>query len=147
MSDNNNNGHHPDEEAEITAERRELQRTLDQHSIENAFRTHNNPGAIHYIAEAGRDLNDMSMRIRIPRKRTEAYRLIVALAHHNAKAVEFEDTGAQAELKHFIALLVSENGQGRDELVRSITGEFNHGGIQAGGWKDKLMKAAGLNSQ
>ncbi len=64
--DENNNGQRSDVEIEVQNERRELQRTLNQGSIENAFRTHNNPGAIHYIAETGKDIYDEAMRARLP---------------------------------------------------------------------------------
>ncbi len=69
------------------------------------------------------------------------------MATMHRKLISYEHHAGLDSLRLYIALLVSADGKGRDELVRSITGEYNHGGIQSGGWKDKLYKAAGLNQQ
>jgi hypothetical protein len=149
----NGNGHKPEQEVDFTAqeqeERTNMRAVLDQSSLRNAYHSNSSPGAIHYLVEIGKTIIEQSMRVRIPRKRSEAYRLSVAISQVVAKSLEFGDANNLEQVKLLLGLLTSDDGKGREELVNAIIGDFKRGGVasKSSGVGDWLKSKAGVGGQ
>ncbi len=146
MDTNENEQFDPTEEER--RERATLAATLNEASLKNAYHSNVTPGAIYYLAELGKTIQEQSIRSRIPRKRSEAYRLSVALSQVVAKCIEFNDANNLEQVRLLLGLLVGDDGYGRDQIVKAVVGfdgdqrPKHEGG--AGSW---LKQKAGIQQQ
>ena len=148
------NGHQPDNSGltdQEQGEREGLRAILDASSLRNAYHSNTSPGAIHYLVEIGKTIKEMSMRVRVPRKRSDAYRLAVAISQVVAKSTEFGDVNNIEQVTLLLGLLTSDEGKGREELVNAIIGDFKRGGMASrgsgNGMGDWLKQKAGIGQQ
>jgi hypothetical protein len=153
MADGNGNGHDTAANAAFTeqeqGERETLRTVLDANSLRQAYHSNSSPGAIHYLVEIGKTIKEMSMRVRVPRKRSDAYRLAVAISQVVAKSTEFGDANNIEQVTLLLGLLTSDEGKGRDELVNAIIGDFKRGGMasRSSGMGDWIKQKAGVGQQ
>jgi len=97
---------------------------LPEHGWTRAFETPGQQNNIRYVVEAGEGTRDIMMRSYLPAKKTEAYRLLLGVLTIIRKCNKFHDEEGKEEMLNYLALLVSQEGQGRKDLVVSLVGGY-----------------------
>ncbi len=96
---------------------------LEAGDFKNAFNTPHQTTATDYLVNPGELVRNLLMRVYNPSKHTDADIFCVAATKVLSDCRKYHDRLGEEQLLDRLAMTVSDNGLGRDQLVKSIVGQ------------------------